>query len=225
MRLASLLRHVHVVSVLATVVLAGCETRDAPPARDASSSPRSAADSQAAHIADVVSHGGVVDSILPIAEHLRRFRAAVPTRPDSLSHASASIDALVKRWAAAVSARDTETLNRIVLDRAEFAWLYYADSRMAKPPYEAPPELLWGQILASSDEGTQRMLNKYGGLPLTVKSVACPDAPEIEGMNRIRQNCTVSLTSNGVALPVSRYFGSIVERDGRFKFLSLANRL
>lgn len=213
---------------LAVILLAACGPRDAASSASSESSaavPRTAADSQAAHVADVVAHGGVVDSILPIAEHLRRFRAALTTRPETLSFASPTIDALVGRWADAIAARDTAALNRLVINRAEFAWLYYADSRMAKPPYEAPPGLLWGQILASSDEGAQRMLNKYGGQRLVVKSVSCPGDPEVEGSNRIRQNCVATLAANGVSLPVTRYFGSIIERDGRFKLLGLANRL
>ena len=183
-----------------------------------------AADSQAAHVRDVVAAGGTVDSILPIAEHLQRFRASLP-KIDSLSHASSSIDARVARWARAVSTRDTASLNAMVLDRAEFAWLYYPGSRMSMPPYEAPPELLWGQILVSSDEGARRMLARHGGRPLRVTALACPDSVEIEGVNRVRQNCTVALRSSDTPLPPNRYFGSIIERDGRFKFLSMANRL
>ncbi len=191
---------------------------------DGAGVPRSAADSQAAHVADVVAQGGIVDSILPMAEHLRRFRATVISHADTLAHASPSIDALTARWARAVSTSDTAALNAMVLDRSEFAWLYFADSPMAKPPYEAPPELLWGQIMTSSDQGAQRMQNRHGGKPLEVAGVECP-APAPEGANRVYQNCTATLRSGSKPLPATRYFGSIIERDGRFKFISLANRL
>lgn len=200
-----------------TLTSAGCASDAPPPAL------RTAADSQAAHVADVVAAGGVVDSILPIAEHLHRFRASIPA-PDTLRHASASVDALVARWAEAISTRDTAALNRMILDRAEFAWLYYPDSRMSKPPYEAPPELLWGQILASSDQGARRLLERHAGRPLVVHSVRCPAGAE-EGANRIREGCTVRLRAGDTLLPEAAYFGSIIERDGRFKFIGLANRL
>ena len=69
------------------------------------------------------------------------------------------------------------------------------------------------------------MLARHGGRPLRVTALACPDSVEIEGANRVRQNCTVALRSSDTPLPPNRYFGSIIERDGRFKFLSMANRL
>lgn len=217
-----LLRLVAILAPLAGVAIA-CD-RSSPRANSALSVPMTTADSQAAHIADVVAAGGAVDSILPIAEHLDRFRASVP-KVDSLANASPSIDALVGRWARAVSAQDTASLNAMVLDRREFAWLYFPGSRMSMPPYEAPPELLWGQILASSDEGARRMLSRHGGKPLRVTALSCPDSVETEGENRVRQNCTVALRAGDARLQPNRYFGSIIERGGRFKFLSLANRL
>ncbi len=190
----------------------------------ASRDPLTSADSQAAHVADVVAQGGVVDSILPIAEHLRRFRATVASHPDTLSHTSPSARALVARWAKAVGTSDTTALNAMVIDRAEFAWLYYDDSPMSKPPYEAPPELLWGQIMASSNEGAKRVQGKFGGKPVEVVDLMCP-AASTEGANRIHQNCVVTVRTSGATLPTARYFGSIIERGGRFKFISLANRL
>lgn len=218
----SLLRLVAMLASFAGAAIA-CDT-SSPRADSAAVKPMTAADSQAAHIADVVAAGGTVDSILPIAEHLRRFRAGLP-KVDSFANASPSIDALVARWARAVAAQDTAALNAMVLDRKEFAWLYYPGSRMSMPPYEAPPELLWGQILASSDEGARRMLSRHGGKPLRVIALSCPDSVESEGENRLRQNCAVALRAGDATLQPNRYFGSIIERGGRFKFLSMANRL
>lgn len=212
------------LALLATVLACSAETPSAD-TTSARSAPRTAADSQAAHVAHVVAAGGVVDSILPAAEHLRRFRASMPVAPDTLRHASGSIDALVTRWAKAVAARDTAELNRMTLDRAEFAWLYYPDAAVSKPPYEAPPELLWGQILAASDDGARRVLARFGGRELDAGRIRCPDSVEVEGANRIRQHCTMRLRAGGTTTPETRYFGSIIERDGRFKFIGLGNRL
>ena len=180
---------------------------------------------QQKHIQEVVAAGGVVDSILPIAVQLDRFRADITDHPDTLRHASTSRDVLVARWAKAVATSDTTDLNAMVLDRAEFAWLYYPGSSMSKPPYEAPPQLLWGQILASSNAGAQSALRKMSGQKLAVVSVKCPEAPLAEGSNLLHQRCTVRLTDAGRPLPEIAYFGTIVERDHRFKFLGLANNL
>jgi len=185
---------------------------------------RTAADSQAAHIREVAASGGTIDSILPIAEHLRRFQASVTEQPDTLRGASDSRDALVGRWATALATSDTLALNAMLLDRAEFAWLYYPTSFISKPPYEAPPELLWGQLLASSNKGATDVLRRLGAQRLRVVSLQCPE-PTREGANLLYDKCLVTLQIGNEAPSTGRFFGTIFERDGRFKFVGYANDL
>ncbi len=182
------------------------------------------ANDQQRHIQEVVAAGGVVDSVLSIAEQLARFRVGVG-QTDTLRHASASIDALVARWADAIAARDSVALNAMVLDRAEFVWLYYPGSPMSLPPYEAPPQLLWGQIIAASNEGARALLKQFGGKPIAIRHFRCPAAPLAQSGTLLHQSCVVSLRAAGHVLPEQRYFGTVVERDKRFKFLGYSNAL
>lgn len=207
-------RFPQIIAALVTCAVAACDR----------STPRTAADSQAAHIRDVVAAGGVVDSIHPIEEHLRRFRAMAGAQVDTLRHASISIDALVDRWAHAVATHDTTALNQIVIDRAEFAWLMYPSSPLSKPPYEAPPELLWGQILASSNDGAKTVLQRFGGKPLRIVRLECP-APKLEDSNRLHEHCLVTVRSDSNAPMTARLFGTIFEHAGRFKFVGLSSGL
>lgn len=173
---------------------------------------------------EVVAAGGTVDSILPVAVHLERFRAGLP-RVDTLASASPSIEALVRRLAAALEARDTVAMNAMVLSRSEFAYLFYPGSAMSKPPYEAPPELLWGQILASSDDGAGKLLARFGGTKARISALRCPNAPEQEGANRLHTRCEAEIRAPGVEALKGNLFGTIIERDGRFKFVGFANRV
>ncbi len=198
-------------------VLAACQG----PPDGVRTPPRTAADSQAAHVAEVAAAGGTIDSILPVADALARFRDGLG-RVDTLRHAAASTKALVDRWAQAVATSDTATLNALLLDRAEFAWLYYPDSRMSLPPYEAPPGLLWGQLLASSNEGAALVMRRFGGRPFRVAALRCPAPSVTEGRNRLHERCEVQV---GAERGFARLFGTILERDGRFKFLGYANPL
>lgn len=198
-------------------VLAACQG----PPDGVRTPPRTAADSQAAHVAAVAAAGGTVDSILPVAVALARFRDGLD-QVDTLRYAAASREALVDRWARAVSASDTATLNTLLVDRAEFAWLYYPGSRMSLPPYEAPPGLLWGQLLASSNEGASVVMRRFGGRSFRVTELRCPTPPVAEGENQLHERCEVRV---GAAGGFTRLFGTIVERDGRFKFLGYANPL
>jgi len=178
---------------------------------------------QRAHIDSVVASGGVVDSILPAAELLQRFQTGL-TRTDTLRHASPSPEALVERLARALAAQDTADLNAMVLDRAEFAFLYYPGSSMSRPPYEAPPALLWGQVLAASDDGAGKLLSRLGGKSVTTRAFQCP-APNTEGRNTLRERCTVRFDTGGKRALEGNLFGTIITRDGRSKFISLANRI
>jgi hypothetical protein len=181
------------------------------------------AELQAQHVQEVVAAGGVVDSILPIEEMLRRFRATIPSI-DTLEQASPSLDRLVQRLAEAVGTRDSSALRAMTLTRREFAWLYYPESPLSRPPYDAPPSLLWGQILASSDEGARALVNRLGGAPIRVAELTCPP-PEIEGRNRLHKRCTVRFSAPNRTQLSGNLFGTVLERDGRFKLISFANRI
>jgi hypothetical protein len=203
------------VLVVALLNATACATSDAP---------RSAADSQAAHIAEVAAAGGVVDSILPIDEQLRRFSVGLD-RTDTLRHASPSRDALVRRFLEALSTSDTTSLNAMVLDRSEFAFLYYPTAAISKPPYEAPPQLLWGQIISSSNEGLSKLLVRTAGESIALDGIACDTAVVSEGDNLLHSNCRVTLRIGRGAPTTGRLFGTIIERGGRFKFIGYANAL
>ncbi|GAB1344818.1 hypothetical protein MASR1M101_39450 [Gemmatimonas sp.] len=200
--------------MVSAAVLAAC----------ASESPRTAADSQAAHVAAVAAAGGTVDSILPIAEQLRRFRESLPA-PDSLRHGAMSRDGLIRQFLEAVAAKDSATLNQLVLDRAEFAYLYYPTAAISKPPYEAPPQLLWGQILTASNEGISRLLTRVNGQRLALDSVTCGQPVTVEDRNTLYEKCEIRVRIGTAAPSTERWFGTIVERDGRFKFIGYTNAL
>jgi hypothetical protein len=175
--------------------------------------------------AAVPASAGVIDSALPIAEHLKRMRATLSYRPESLLHASPSADALVERWVLTVATRDTIALRQLHIDRAEFADLVYEQLRISKPPYEMAPELLWFQLSGNSEDGLRKVLDRFGGRQVTLRSLRCPAPADTQGVLQLRDGCLLRLRVDGDSLAEERYFGSIVSRDGRFKFLGYSNRL
>ena len=169
--------------------------------------------------------GYVVDSILSPAEELRRFQAGIAAKPESLSHGAASRDALVRKWAQALAAGDSITLIRLAVNRPEFAYLVYPESPLGRPPYRQPPATSWLQLSNASVQGFRRSLNAFSETPLAVISYLCAPAPKRQGANRVWGDCLVShLRASGDTV-VQRLFGAIIERDGRFKFLSLGSDL
>lgn len=167
----------------------------------------------------------VIDSALPIPELLARFRATLTDTPTVLAGGASSPDALVRALAGALRTRDTATVRALAVSRAEFAWLYYPYSKNIAPPYELPPSVLWLTLVASSDKGAGRLLERFGGVRLRIEKVSCPATFESEGPNSIIRNCRVRFAVADSAARELRLFGTLLARDGRYKFLSYTNDL
>jgi hypothetical protein len=156
-----------------------------------------------------------------IEEELAAFRSGMTVRPRALEGAT-SRDSLVRLFERALARRDTAALKRLQLTREEFAYLYYPDSKMARPPYELGPDMMWIQIESQSNRGLQRLLARQGGRKLGIRALDC-QPPERQSAVVIHQ-CGVR-TNGATDTTVKQLFGSIIERDGRFKFVGYANRL
>lgn len=156
---------------------------------------------------------------------LARFRDQLPAR-GSLGGGRDTPEALVADFVTALGARDTATLRSLVLDLGEFAWLYYPTAREALPPYDLPPELFWFRQDGLSQQGIAVALETFGGRPLRYAGHRCAGEPRQEGANRLWGFCQVRVTEPGAAdTTEAGLFGLILERGGRYKFVSYANQL
>ncbi len=154
---------------------------------------------------------------------LRRFQAGLPV-PAGLEGGEATRDALVLRFVRAIEAADTSDLRRMVMTRAEFAHLYYPGSAYTRRPTRQEADLVWFLHLQDSQKGVSRALARYGTQPLGFVDYACDPTPVREGPNTLWHGCAVRIVPGGDTLRL-RLFGSILERDGRFKLYSFANDL
>ena len=169
--------------------------------------------------------GYIVDSILPVEEEIRRFQASLDRRPTAFANGATSRSELVRRFVHAVEANDTTAIARLVIDRAEFGYLVYPTSPNAAPPYRQSPGLVWLTRSAGTEKGANRLLTRYGGRRLGYAGYSCSGAADRQGENTIWAQCAVRVANTGGDTSTLRLFGPIVERGGRFKFLSLTNGL
>jgi hypothetical protein len=166
----------------------------------------------------------VVDSVVPREEALRRFRAALP-EVESLSGGASSRDALVRGFVRALETRDTVALRRMLMSRAEYAWIYYPTNPQGLPPYDLSPSLYWFMIEGRSSQGLTHALAERAGHPLHVVGYSCDAGFSQEGANRVYGPCLVQRRQGPGDVVAERLFGPILERGGRFKFVSYANKL
>jgi hypothetical protein len=169
-------------------------------------------------------YAGVVDSVVPRDEALRRFRNGLG-EPAGLDGAATSRDALVRAFVRAVEAGDTAAALALTLTQAEFGWLYYPTTPQGLPPYDVSPSLLWFLTRGGSDKGLRRLLDERGGRPLGYVGYRCDPTSSREGENTVWGPCVVRRLEAAGDTVEERLFGLILERAGRFKFVSLANKL
>jgi hypothetical protein len=187
------------------------------------------ADSIARALQDSVNRtlpGYVVDSVHTVEEELRRFRQALGGEPATgLAGGSDSRDGLVERFVAALEASDTSEFQAMAVSAREFADLVYPTSPYTRPPYRQSIAFVWFQTQNANSVGLTRLLNRRGGRALGFAGYTCPGEPEIQGANRIWTGCTLQAWNDDGSPREEQLFGAIVERQGRYKFLSYANRL
>ena len=202
------------VVLMVCVVAAAC--------RDQGRSARAAAESSSGTAAAAPRPSGtVIDSALPIAEHLRRFRVGLDST-DRLRGGSPTPERLAARFLDAVARRDTLDLARMVLSRAEFGWVYYPSHIYHDPPYELDPNSFWTLVQGNSAKGLIRVLRRYGGTKLRYGALRCGSSRNVNPPLLEAERCSLRFTSNGTA-EARRMFGSIVGNGRTFKFVSYAN--
>jgi hypothetical protein len=165
-----------------------------------------------------------VDSAVTRSQELRRFRADL-TPPAGLIGGAASRDALVRRYVRALERADTAALQALVIDRAEFAYLYYPTTPQGRPPYDLSPGLMWFMLQENSRRGLVHAIEERGGRPLGFVGYSCDRRPSREGENTVVGPCLIRRRQPGGDEVQERLFGLIIERDHYFKLVSLANKL
>lgn len=209
-------RHTAVWGAGLVGLLGACD-RSAP--RPAGSSSPAAASSLAAQ-----SRLTRVDSFIPREVALERFRKS-GRKVTQLAHAAVSRDELVREFVRALERRDTTTLRQLIISRDEFAWLYYSTSKQGLPPYSLNPDLMWFMQVEQSNSGMTRALNQLGGKHLSYAGYRCEGSSTTEGENTLWGPCTVRLVQAPGDTAEGRLFGPILRREGKYKFLSYANKL
>ena len=163
-----------------------------------------------------------VDSIFTPQVELARFRATIPgPAPVGFEGASSPAE-LVRRFVAAVEKQDTAALGRLLISKAEFGFLYFPSSDYNRPPYRQKPGLVWFRMTETSQKGIGRALARDGGKSLQSVGHRCPKPAKAEGPHRVWTDCRLLVRRAGRTIE-RRLFGSIVERSGRYKFLTYAS--
>jgi hypothetical protein len=167
---------------------------------------------------------GVVDSIIPRDSAIARFQRDLP-RVTTLEGGAKSRDQLVGRFVTALERRDTGALGSLLLTKAEFGWIYYPTHPEGLPPYNLTPQLMWFMLEGNSRRDYERLLQRRAGQRLGVIGHRCEGEPSRQGKNSVWGPCLVLRRLERGDTLSERLFGQIIERGGRYKFVSYSNKL
>lgn len=217
-----------VVTLLLSGGMAACNGNESAPRSSAATSrtatanaPRRTAAAESKVRTTAVAY---VDSVLPGDEALRRFRADLGAPPAAFAPAFRSREALVRKLVDVVERADTLALVPLVLSRAEFAYLYYPTNPLSRPPYALPPALMWFRLQESNRGAAFALMRARGGRPLGYLGHECLHS-ERQGANTIWSDCELLRRLPEGGERKERLFGSIIQRDGLYKFVGLKNEL
>jgi hypothetical protein len=202
--------------LLAAVALTGCSVGDGAASQRRPDLTERASATFASH------NAALAPGRSPADEKLAQFRASL-VAPVRLSGGATSRDALIRRFVRAVERRDTSAIRAMVLDRSEFAYLYYPSSPYTRPPTVQEAPLAWFLLVQNSQKGVTRVFNRYGGQRVEYVGHRCDPEPTREGANLFWHGCVVDLKTSLTGVVARKLFGSIIERDGQLKFFSYTN--
>lgn len=166
----------------------------------------------------------VVDSFVARPEALRKFRQNLAPA-EQLETPYSTRDSLVAGFVQALSVRDTAALVAMTVSESEFAYLYYPTTPQGLPPYDLEPGLMWQLLQQRSERGIRRALDLYGGRGLRFVSYDCGTGASREGENTVVGPCSLRLRDGSGKRVSVQLLSQILERGGRYKVLSYANKL
>jgi hypothetical protein len=156
------------------------------------------------------------------------IHTAYSDSPHVLHGGAGSIDELIDKAVTAMARRDTATLNDLLVGHQEWEEYLYPEFGIYYPAARDPrPEVrdfLWTNHSLSSDKALRRSLDRYSRERLTFDSVHFEDTAQVFHTYTIHQGTVAKAHDREHKEHELRCFGSIVEMNGVYKFLSFRDR-
>ena len=83
--------------------------------------------------------------------------------------------------------------------------------------------MIWRTIENPSQSGFIRLIRRSGQIPTKLFDYSCTGKTETQGKNRFISGCILRVIDKKGETTSHRYFGSIIERGGKYKIVSYRN--
>ena len=137
-----------------------------------------------------------------------------------LAHSHASPEALARAVLEAMERRDAGALNALALSESEFREHVWPELPAARPERNLPFSYVWGDLHQKSDAGLRQTLARHGGAKYVLAAIRFKGETTEYQSYRVHRQSEVTLRDAQNREQNARLFGSVIEKDGRYKVFS-----
>lgn len=144
-----------------------------------------------------------------------------PPRVTELSNTHESIFSLAQALLDRIHDNDLEGLMELRLDEAEFYWLVWPELPSSQPERNLSWDYVWRDLNQKSINSARRILSRHEGRAYQLMRVEFEDETTDYGSFRVHRDARVVVQDADGEIRQLDLFGSVIERNGRFKAFSL----
>lgn len=137
-----------------------------------------------------------------------------------LRHTFPSPEALSRAVLTALAARDVDTLRALPLDETEFRDAVWPDLPASRPERNVPFDYAWSDLRQKSDNARRRLAARHGGRRYELVRVLFDAETTRYRTCEVHRETVLDLRDEEGEEVRLALFGSILEREGRFKLFS-----
>ena len=142
------------------------------------------------------------------------------TPPTGLAAAQASAPELARAVLAALERRDVTSLRAVALTEQEFREEVWPDLPSARPERNLPFSYVWGELHQKSEAGLAQTLAEHGGRHYELAAVRFLEDTTQYKTYLVHRRAELTVTDAAGAQTKLQVFGSVLEKNGRFKVFS-----
>ncbi|RPI56918.1 MAG: hypothetical protein EHM55_03655 [Acidobacteria bacterium] len=157
--------------------------------------------------------------VILLAVILSTCSAFSPALPNSLD----SPEALARAVLQAVERQDVDALSRLALNEQEFREQVWPDLPASRPERNLPFSYVWGDLRQKSETQLKQMLAEYGGKKFELVSIRFRGDATTYASYRVHRESELMVKDPEGRERQVRLFGSVLEKNRRYKVFSYVN--
>ncbi|HKY22179.1 MAG TPA: hypothetical protein VJM31_13275 [Vicinamibacterales bacterium] len=141
-------------------------------------------------------------------------------RPSPVAHSHDSPEALARAVLTAIEKQDLHALNELALNEQEFREHAWPELPAARPERNLPFSYVWGDLHQKSNVMLRATLAKHGGKKYDLRSIRFSGETTEYPSYRVHRESELTVRNDEGKEEQVRLFGSVIEKDNRFKVFS-----